>query len=135
MDIIEILQQDYQNFPLNQTYSIYDRNVYFKDPLNQFRGLDRYKQTIGFIETWFRDVRMDVREIKRQGDTIYTEWTLHWTTPLPWKPRISIPGRSELKLNSQESIVSHIDYWYCSIFDVLKQHFLSWQKNNHNNNK
>lgn len=133
MDIIEILQQDYQRFPFDQTYSIYDRNVYFKDPLNQFRGLDRYKQTISFIETWFRDVKMDLRDIQRRGDTIYTEWTLHWTTPVPWKPRIAIPGRSELKLNDRQLIISHIDYWYCSVFDVLKQHLFSWQKNQHNN--
>jgi len=36
MDIIAILQQDYQRFPLDQTYDIYADNVYFQDPLNQF---------------------------------------------------------------------------------------------------
>ncbi|MBD2182183.1 DUF2358 domain-containing protein [Aerosakkonema funiforme] len=122
MDIIEILKEDYQRFPFDQTYSIYAEDVYFQDPLNKFRGLDRYKQTIAFIRTWFVDPKLDLHDIRRQDDAIETRWTLSWNTPLPWKPRIAISGWSELRLNAEGSIVSHIDYWNCSRLDVLKQH-------------
>lgn len=122
-DIIEILKQDYQRFPVDQTYSIYANDVFFKDPLNEFRGLDRYKQMIGFIQTWFINPQLDLHDISQSGDTIKTRWTLSWTTPLPWKPRISIPGWSELRLNADGSISSHIDYWDIPRFDVLKQLF------------
>ena len=122
MDIIEILRQDYQNFPLDQSYSIYAENVYFQDPMTQFRGVKRYQQMIGFIRTWFIHPQLDLHEISRQGDAIETRGTLSWNTPLPWHPRISISGWSELKLNSDGLIVSHIDYWNCSRLDVLKQH-------------
>jgi len=125
MDILEILKQDYQRFPTDQTYSIYAKDVFFKDPLNQFRGIERYQKMIGFISNWFKAPKLELHGIERSGDTIETQWTLSWTTPLPWKPRIAIPGWSELKLNSEELIVSHIDYWHCSPFDVLKQHFFS----------
>ncbi|MBR8829088.1 MAG: DUF2358 domain-containing protein [Gomphosphaeria aponina SAG 52.96 = DSM 107014] len=124
MDIIDILTADYERFPVNQTYTIYAQNVYFKDPLNEWRGVERYQQMIGFITTWFKDIKMDLHEIRRQGDTIFTAWTLHWTTPLPWQPRIAIPGRSELQLNENELIISHIDYWHCSRFNVIQQHLL-----------
>ena len=124
MDLIEIIQQDYQNFPHDQTYEIYAENVYFQDPLTQFRGLLRYQKMIGFMATWFRDIQLDLHNIYRQEDTIHTQWTLSWTTPLPWQPRISIPGRSELRVNQDNLIVSHIDYWHCSRLDVLKQHLL-----------
>ncbi|MEQ8755734.1 MAG: DUF2358 domain-containing protein [Coleofasciculus sp. G1-WW12-02] len=122
-DIIEILKQDYQRFPVDQTYSIYANDVFFKDPLNKFRGLDRYKQMIGFIQTWFINPQLDLHDISQSGDTIKTRWTLSWTTPLPWKPRISIPGWSELRLNADGLISSHIDYWDIPRFDVLKQLF------------
>ncbi|MEH2104107.1 DUF2358 domain-containing protein [Nostoc sp.] len=122
MDIIEILKEDYQRFPVNQTYNIYAPDVYFQDPLNKFRGVKRYKEMINFIQTWFLNPKMDLHNIQRLGDTIKTEWTLSWNTPLPWKPRISIPGWSELGLNSDGLIVSHIDYWNCSRLDVVKQH-------------
>jgi Uncharacterized conserved protein (DUF2358) len=125
MNIIEILKEDYQRFPVNQTYNIYAPNVYFQDPLNKFRGVKRYKEMINFIQTWFLDIKMDLHNIQPLGDTIKTEWTLSWNTPLPWKPRISIPGWSELGLNSDGLIVSHIDYWNCSRLDVVKQHFFS----------
>ncbi|MEQ9549053.1 DUF2358 domain-containing protein [Coleofasciculus sp. G2-EDA-02] len=122
-DIIEILKQDYQRFPVDQTYSIYANDVFFKDPLNKFRGLNRYKQMIGFIQTWFINPQLDLHDISQSGDTIKTRWTLSWTTPLPWKPRISIPGWSELRLNADGLISSHIDYWDIPRFDVLKQLF------------
>ncbi|MEH2128925.1 DUF2358 domain-containing protein [Nostoc sp.] len=125
MDIIEILKEDYQRFPVNQTYSIYAPEVYFQDPMNKFRGVKRYKEMINFIQTWFLNPKMDLHNIQRLGDTITTEWTLSWNTPLPWKPRISIPGWSELGLNSDGLIISHIDYWNCSRLDVAKQHFFS----------
>ncbi|WP_414572108.1 DUF2358 domain-containing protein [Nostoc sp. CCY 9925] len=125
MDIIEILKQDYQRFPVNQTYNIYAPDVYFQDPMNKFRGVKRYKEMINFIQTWFLNPKMDLHNIQHLGNTIKTEWTLSWNTPVPWKPRISIPGWSELGLNSDGLIVSHIDYWNCSRLDVVKQHFFS----------
>ncbi|MDB9541022.1 DUF2358 domain-containing protein [Anabaenopsis tanganyikae CS-531] len=123
MDIIEILKQDYQRFPENQTYSIYAENVYFQDPLTKFRGVKRYEQMIKFIQKWFINPHMEVHKIQPLGDTIKTEWTLSWNTPVPWKPRIYISGWSELTLNSANLIISHIDYWHCSPIDVIKQHF------------
>jgi len=123
MNIINILKEDYQRFPVNQTYTIYAEDVYFQDPLNKFHGVERYKQMIKFIQTWFINTKMDLHDIQALGDTIKTEWTLSWNTPLPWKPRISISGWSELKLNADNLIVSHIDYWHCSQLDVVKQHF------------
>ncbi|PSB16296.1 DUF2358 domain-containing protein [Phormidesmis priestleyi ULC007] len=123
MNLLQILQDDYQRFPDDQTYGLYAEDVYFKDPLNEFRGRDRYQQMIGFIKTWFLNVQMDLHTIQRNGNLIRTDWTLSWNTPLPWKPHISISGWSELTVNGDDLIVSHIDYWHCSRLDVLKQHF------------
>ncbi|WP_414528118.1 DUF2358 domain-containing protein [Nodularia chucula] len=123
MDIITILKEDYQRFPSNQTYSIYHENVYFQDPLNKFRGVKRYQQMIKFIQKWFINPQMEVHDIQQVENIIKTQWTLNWNTPLPWKPRISISGWSELTVNPENLIISHIDYWHCSTLDVIKQHF------------
>jgi hypothetical protein len=121
--ILDVLRSDYQHFPNDQTFSIYAPDVYFKDPLTEFRGLDRYKQMIGFIEQWFREARLELHAAQQAGHDIRTDWTLSWTTPLPWQPRIAISGWTEIKLNSDELICSHIDYWHCSPWNVLTQHF------------
>jgi hypothetical protein len=123
MDILQILRHDYRQFPENQTFSLYDANVYFKDPMTQFRGLRRYQKMIQFIQTWFVDTQMDLHEMKQDGNQISTRWTLSWTAPLPWKPRLAISGSSELQLNAQGLITSHVDVWDCSRLSVLMQLF------------
>lgn len=122
-NILEILQEDYQRFPDNQTFGIYDEDVYFKDPLNEFRGVKRYQKMIGFLSNFFTDIALELHEITQDGTNIKTEWTLKMTPPLPWKPRLSIPGWSELKVNDDNLIVSHIDYWHISPWNVLRQNF------------
>lgn len=122
--LIETIKQDYQNFPDNQTYSIYAENVYFKDPVNEFSGCDRYQKMINFMATWFQDIQLDLHNISESGDTIETQWTLSWTVSvLPWSPRLSIPGYSHLHINPEGLIDRHIDYWNCSRLAVVKQLF------------
>ncbi len=127
MDILKVLQADYARFPQDQTYEIYAEDVYFKDPMTEFRGLDRYRSMVKFIQTWFINCHMDVHALQQTGNQIRSDWTLTWNTPLPWKPKITISGWSELTLNDKGLITSHIDYWHCSRLDVLKQHFSSSQ--------
>ena len=49
MNIIQVLKEDYQRFPRDQTYEIYAKDVYFKDPMTEFRGIKRYQAMIGFM--------------------------------------------------------------------------------------
>lgn len=123
MDIVEIIKTDYQNFPENQTYSIYSENVHFKDPVYDFYGLKRYQKMIAFLKKWFKNLKLDLHKINRNGNQIDTEWTLSWNSPLPWQPFIAVSGTSELKLNENDLIIGHYDYWNCSKWDVIKQHF------------
>jgi hypothetical protein len=121
--ILSILKADYDRFPHNQTFDIYATDVFFKDPVFQFRGRDRYQFMIGFIKKIFLNCKMDLHNIQQDDKQIRSDWTLSWNSPLPWKPRITISGWSELVLSDANLIVSHIDHWHCSQLDVLKQHF------------
>ena len=127
-DLVAILREDYERFPENQTYDIYADDVYFKDPLNEFRGVKKYQGMIKFLGTFFGNVEMEVKDVNQQGDSIKTEWTLNMTSPLPWQPRLSIPGWSELKIGADNLIVSHVDYWHISRWSVLRQNFFSDKK-------
>ena len=82
---------------------------------------------IRFLGTFFGNVEMDVRDVRLEGDLIKSEWTLNMTSPLPWKPRLSIPGWSELKISEANLIASHVDYWHISRWQVLRQNFF-WNK-------
>jgi hypothetical protein len=122
MTLLDRLQADYAQFPRDQSYDLYAAEVYFKDPMTEFRGIERYRQMIGFIEQWFLDIDLALHEITQpQPDRIITRWTLSFTAPVPWKPRMAIPGWSELTINEQGLIVSHIDRWDCSRWAVVQQ--------------
>jgi Uncharacterized conserved protein (DUF2358) len=121
MNLLDALKADYEKFPRDQSYHLYAGTVFFQDPLTSFRGVQRYQNMIRFIERWFIDVHLDLHDLQQVEDQIQSRWTLHWTAPVPWKPRLKISGRSELILNSDGKIQSHIDFWDCSRWNVFQQ--------------
>ena len=134
-NILDIIKADYAKFPEAQTYSIYSEDVYFKDPVYNFRGIKQYQKMIGFITFWFKNLKLELHDISRTDNLVKARWTMSWDAPLPWKPRISVTGWSDLTVDKfannlgngeddRELIISHIDYWECTKFDVIKQHFV-----------
>ncbi len=131
MTLVDQLTQDYARFPDDQTYSLYAEDVRFKDPLNSFKGIDRYRQMIGFLSGLFSDIQMDLHEIQQVDPTLITmKWTLNMTAPLPWSPRLSIPGHTELGVDSNGLISSHVDYWERSRLSIFSQIFSQPHKAN-----
>ena len=124
MTILEKLKQDYAQFPQNQSYELYAEDVFFKDPMTKFHGVQRYQEMIGFIQRYFLGVEMVLHDMSQQDNTIHTRWTLTWTAPFAWKPKMEISGTSELKLNAEGLVCSHVDVWNCSRWAVLKQAFV-----------
>ena len=124
MDLVDQLRQDYARFPEDQTYGLYAEDVHFKDPMNEFDGVTKFKFMIGFLGRFFSDVQMELHDIQQADPSLITlQWTLNMTAPLPWSPRLSIPGHTELGVNEAGLICSHVDYWERSRFAVFKQVF------------
>lgn len=122
--LIEQLKQDYARFPEDQSYDLYAEDVHFKDPMNEFDGVNKYRAMIGFLGWFFSDVQMDLHGIQQASPTLITmQWTLNLTPPVPWSARLSIPGHTELGVNESGLINSHVDYWERSRLDVFKQLF------------
>ncbi len=122
MDLLTALRQDYDRFPQDQTYGLYAEDVFFKDPMTEFRGVKKYQEMIATIDRFFKEIQLDLHEIQQTDHQIRTDWTLSWTTPLPWKPRITISGWSELTIDAAGLISQHLDYWHCTRWNVLQQH-------------
>ncbi|WP_017294933.1 DUF2358 domain-containing protein [Geminocystis herdmanii] len=122
MNLLDIITEDYRQFPQNQTFSIYAKNVHFKDPIYNFYGIQKYQKMITFLSKWFKNLHLELHEITEIENQIDTRWTMSWNSPLPWQPFVSVSGRSELKLKNN-LIIGHYDYWYISKWDLIKQHF------------
>jgi len=123
MNILAQLQADYQRFPREQSYELYDPQVRFQDPMTQFQGRDTYRRMIDWMAYWFKNIQMDLHDIQQYQGEITTRWTLSWDAPLPWQPRIRVEGHSVLHLNGQGLIDSHVDHWAISRWQLLLQHF------------
>lgn len=121
MPILDQLREDYRQFPRDQHYQLYAADVYFQDPLTTFRGIQRYQAMIQFMQRWFQDIQLELHGIEQVENDIHSQWTLTWTAPLPWQPRMAISGRSHLTLNAEGLISSHIDDWDCSVWEVFLQ--------------
>jgi hypothetical protein len=122
--VCDRIRQDYANFPNDQSYDLYAEDVFFRDPLNRFNGVDRYREMIRFIDRWFQHPHLKLHDLEQTSEkTFQTRWTLSWITPLPWKPHIAVPGWTEYQLNDEGKIIAHIDYWNCSRLAVLGQVF------------
>ena len=123
MTILESLQADYARFPIDQSFHLYAEDVFFKDPMTSFKGIQKYQEMIGFIQKYFVDAEMELHDINQEGEQIHTQWTLRWIAPFPWKPKMEISGTSDLELNTDGLVCSHIDRWDCSRWAVFKQVF------------
>jgi hypothetical protein len=125
MDVLATLREDYARFPENQTYDMYAEDIVFADPIMRVRGRQKYQDMIRFLATWLQHIRLELHEIYQRDRVIHTRWTMSWTAPLPWRPRVVVTGRSELTLNDRGQIKQQIDYWDCSRWEVIRQH-LPW---------
>ena len=122
--ICDRIRADYTSFPQEQSYELYADDVFFKDPLNQFKGVEQYRKMIGFIEKWFKHPNLELHELEKTSENAFkTRWTLSWIAPLPWQPAIAIPGWTDYRLNEAGKISSHVDHWQCSRLAVLGQIF------------
>lgn len=120
--VCDRIRQDYANFPNAQSYDLYAADVYFQDPLNRFRGVERYRDMISFIDRWFQNPKLELHSLEQLGtDHIQTQWKLSWIAPLPWQPPMAISGWTDYRLDDTGKVISHIDHWHCSRWSVLGQ--------------
>ena len=124
--VCDRIRQDYARFPADQSYDLYAEDVHFRDPMNEFTGVEQYRAMIGFMTRWFHSPELVLHRLEQTGEQSFeTHWTLSWVTPLPWRPTVTVPGWTEYRLNDDGQIISHLDYWHCSRWAVLSQ-ALGW---------
>ncbi|MEM0981144.1 MAG: DUF2358 domain-containing protein [Cyanobacteria bacterium P01_H01_bin.58] len=120
--VCDRIRQDYANFPKAQSYDLYAADVYFQDPLNRFRGVERYRDMIGFIDRWFQNPKLELHSLEQvAADHLQTQWTLSWIAPFPWQPSMAISGWTDYRLDEASKVISHIDHWHCSRWSVVGQ--------------
>ncbi|MDP5016513.1 MAG: DUF2358 domain-containing protein [Dolichospermum sp.] len=129
--LIKTLQQDLPTlFEQDISYEIYTNNIYFRDPVNKFKGKFNYRLifwTLRFhARLFFTEIAFDLHDVYQTDiNTIVATWTVRGVLRVPWQARLLFNGYSSYKLNADSLIYEHIDTWEQTPGEILAQF---WQK-------
>lgn len=127
--IIATLKQDLPTlFERDISYAIYSQNIYFRDPVNVFKGKLNYRiifWTLRFHgRLFFTALSFDLHDVYPVDlTTIRADWTVRGSLRVPWKAKLYFDGYSTYHLNSVALIDQHIDTWDRSPREILQQFF------------
>lgn len=125
--VIKTLEKELPNlFETDISYDIYTQDIYFRDPVNTFKGKFNYRiifWTLRFHgKLFFTSLYFDLHDIKQTAsDIILANWTVRGTLRVPWKASIFFNGYSTYKLTPEGLIYEHIDTWDRQPIEILKQ--------------
>ncbi len=128
---IAVLKQDLPTlFSQDISYDIYSQDIFFRDPVNTFKGKLNYRiifWTLRFHgRLFFTELQFDVHQVfPASKNTIRAEWTVRGRLRLPWKPTLLFNGYSIYTLNAEALIYQHIDTWDRPPSEILAQF---WRK-------
>ncbi|MGJ5673109.1 MAG: DUF2358 domain-containing protein [Nostochopsis sp.] len=126
---IETLRHDLPTlFERDISYNIYTQNIYFKDPVNKFKGKINYRiifWTLRFhARLFFTEIYFDLHDLSQSSeDIILATWTVRGVLRVPWKAHIFFNGYSTYRLNQDALIYEHIDTWDRKPGEILQQFF------------
>jgi hypothetical protein len=129
--ILDTLRNDLPTlFEEDISYDIYSNDIFFKDPVNQFKGKFNYRiifWTLRFHgRLFFSDLHFDLHNVYVQDElTIRADWTVRGTLRLPWRPKIFFNGYSIYSLNEDGQIYDHRDTWDRAPGEILRQFWKS----------
>ncbi|OKH20300.1 hypothetical protein NIES593_19515 [Hydrococcus rivularis NIES-593] len=129
--VIAILKAELPSlFETDLSYDIYTKDIYFKDPVNTFKGKLNYRiifWTLRFHgKLFFTKIYFDLHDVRQTAtDIILAHWTVRGTLRVPWRAKILFNGYSTYKLTPDGSIYEHIDTWDRQPSEILKQFFRS----------
>jgi hypothetical protein len=124
---IAVLKHDLPTlFAKDISYDIYSQDIFFKDPVNTFKGKFNYRiiyWTLRFHgRLFFTELCFDLHDVQQVSEnSIRAEWTVRGTLRLPWKPQLLFNGYSIYRLNNNALIDEHIDTWDRPPRDIFKQ--------------
>ena len=89
-------------------HELFARNVYFKDPFNEVRGLADLERVYAKLFALHPDAVLRFHLHAGSGDTGYVEWHLHYTAQ--GRP-VQRNGISKLLFDDQGKVRVQMDYW------------------------
>ena len=93
---------------INEFDDIISRDIIFKDPFNNIRGINAFKNIFYHMFKNVKEPKFFILDYSINKKRVFLKWKM---TFLAFKSLQTIEGMSELVLNDSGKVASHIDYW------------------------
>ncbi len=106
----------------------YDKDVYFRDSVQEIRGLDDFAAMTERLAKRSKDLKMNIVRSFMQGNDIFVEWEM--TISFKKRPSSIMYGSSRITVNSEGKIVNQRDYYdlWGDIFDNIPRFGKAYRK-------
>ena len=84
------------------------KDIIFIDPFNNIKGLDNFKNIFYHMFDTVEDPKFDIVDYAQNKDHIFLKWKM---TFYAFKASQTIEGMSDITLNKEGKVISHLDYW------------------------
>ncbi len=84
------------------------KDIIFIDPFNNIKGLDNFKNIFYHMFDTIEEPKFDIIDYAQNKDHIFLKWKM---TFYAFKASQSIEGMSDITLNKEGKVISHLDYW------------------------
>jgi limonene-1,2-epoxide hydrolase len=97
----------------------YDENIYFRDSIQELRGMEEFKAMTERLTNRSNDLKMHIVRTAQQGRDIFIEWEM--TIKFKRNPSSVMYGASRVTLNEEGKIIEQRDYYdlWGDIFDNI----------------
>jgi steroid delta-isomerase len=84
------------------------KDIIFIDPFNNIKGLDNFKNIFYHMFDTVEEPKFDILDYAQNKDHIFLKWKM---TFYAFKASQTIEGMSDITLNKEGKVISHLDYW------------------------
>ena len=84
------------------------KDIIFIDPFNNIKGLENFKNIFYHMFDTVEEPKFDIVDYAQNKDHIFLKWKM---TFYAFKASQTIEGMSDITLNNEGKVISHLDYW------------------------
>lgn len=99
---------------------LYDKEVYFIDPIHQVGGLNNVKEYFHLMAKPIESCRFEINSILNEKNNYFVRWDMYLISKASPNKKIVSTGITHFIVNSSSKIVFHQDFWdLSSLYDEL----------------
>lgn len=121
--VLEHYKERFENLTpqtMNQEFlMMFDREVYYKNPFNEVRGLKELQRVLEHTLTTYYEPEIRIHQMAGVDKSGYLEWRFYYKLK-PTGEAKHINGITKILINDQQKVLVHIDYWDAGEFVYLK---------------